>query len=150
HIARREVDRGIDVAQLLAKTVLAELVVRRGDVDADDRLNDLAAQAERADELQRVVPVFELATEWALTSGPPAAAGPPAGGPAGGQASWRGCGRRGRSWAGAHVRPRGPPSTASPSRSAGTYPSRTPPCCGGTGVARPRPSARSAGTTTAR
>jgi DNA-binding CsgD family transcriptional regulator len=59
--------------------VLAELAVRRGDLDASDRLNDLAAQAERADELQRVVPVFELATEWALTSGPPVAAGPLAG-----------------------------------------------------------------------
>jgi DNA-binding CsgD family transcriptional regulator/tetratricopeptide (TPR) repeat protein len=79
HIARCEVDRGIDVAQLLAKTVLAELAVRRGDPDANDRLTDLAAQAERADELQRVVPVFELATEWALTSGPPVAAGPLAG-----------------------------------------------------------------------
>jgi DNA-binding CsgD family transcriptional regulator/tetratricopeptide (TPR) repeat protein len=79
HIARCEVDRGIDVAQLLAKTVLAELAVRRGDLDATDRLNDLAAQAGRADELQRVVPVFELATEWALTSGPPVAAGPLAG-----------------------------------------------------------------------
>ncbi|MFL5925753.1 MAG: ATP-binding protein [Gaiellaceae bacterium] len=78
-IARGEVDRGIDVAQLLAKTVLAELAVRRGDADASERVADLAAQAERADELQRVVPAFELASEWALTSGPPVSSGPLAG-----------------------------------------------------------------------
>jgi DNA-binding CsgD family transcriptional regulator/tetratricopeptide (TPR) repeat protein len=78
-IARREVERGIDVAQLLAKTVLAELAVRRGDPDASERVADLAAQAGRADELQRVGPVFELAGEWALTSGPPVSSGPLAG-----------------------------------------------------------------------
>ena len=32
--AQREIERGITVAQLLAKTVLAELAVRRGDADA--------------------------------------------------------------------------------------------------------------------
>ena len=43
--------------QLLAKTVLAELAVRRGDDDAAERLADLAAQADRTGELQRIAPV---------------------------------------------------------------------------------------------
>ena len=59
------------MSQLLAKTVLAELAVRRGDPDAGERLADLAAQADRAGELQRIAPVLELATEWALTRGAP-------------------------------------------------------------------------------
>ena len=66
-ITRGEVERGIDVAQILARTVLAELAVRRGDPDAAGRLADLAGHAERAGELQRVVPVVELMTEQALT-----------------------------------------------------------------------------------
>ena len=45
------------VAQLLAKTVLAELAVRRGDPDAAERLADLAAQADRTGEPQRIAPV---------------------------------------------------------------------------------------------
>ena len=40
--ARREIERGMTVPQLLAKTVLAELAVRRGDDDAAERLADLA------------------------------------------------------------------------------------------------------------
>jgi DNA-binding CsgD family transcriptional regulator len=63
-----EIDRGITVSQLLAKTVLTELAVRRGDPDASERLADAAAQAERTDELQRIVPVLELQCEWALTA----------------------------------------------------------------------------------
>ena len=58
-------------AQLVAKTVLAELAVRRGDPDAAERLADLAAQAVRASEPQRIVPVLELEIEWALTRGAP-------------------------------------------------------------------------------
>ena len=54
-----EIDKGITVTQLLAKTVLTELAVRRGDADAADRLKDLAAQADRTGELQRIVPVLE-------------------------------------------------------------------------------------------
>jgi DNA-binding CsgD family transcriptional regulator/tetratricopeptide (TPR) repeat protein len=68
-VARAELERGITVAQLLARTVLTELAVRRGDPDAPAQLSDLAARADRAAELQRLVPVLELATEWALTSG---------------------------------------------------------------------------------
>jgi predicted ATPase/DNA-binding CsgD family transcriptional regulator len=70
-VARSEIERGSTVTQLLAKTVLTELAVRRGDPDAGERLEDLAAQAERTGELQRIVPVLELETEWALTTGAP-------------------------------------------------------------------------------
>jgi DNA-binding CsgD family transcriptional regulator len=66
-VTRREIERGITVVQLLAKTVLAELAVRRGDADAVERLADLAAQADRTAELQRVAPVLELMAERALT-----------------------------------------------------------------------------------
>jgi DNA-binding CsgD family transcriptional regulator len=69
--ARREVERGLSVAQLLARTVLAELAVRRGDPDAGERLAEVAAQADRAGELQRIAPVLELAVEWALMGGAP-------------------------------------------------------------------------------
>ena len=66
-VTQGEIDKGITVTQLLAKTVLTELAVRRGDPDASDRLADLAAQANRTNELQRLSPVLELATEYALT-----------------------------------------------------------------------------------
>jgi DNA-binding CsgD family transcriptional regulator/tetratricopeptide (TPR) repeat protein len=66
-----EVERGITVVQLLARTVLTELAVRRGDPDAAERLADLGLQADRARELQRIVPVVELAVESALTGGGP-------------------------------------------------------------------------------
>jgi len=59
------------VAQLLAKTVLTELAIRRGDSDAPERLAELADQAERTAELQRIGPVLQLETEWALTTGAP-------------------------------------------------------------------------------
>jgi DNA-binding CsgD family transcriptional regulator/tetratricopeptide (TPR) repeat protein len=67
--------RGIDVRELLAGTVRTELAVRRGDPDTDERLAALEAQADRAGELQRIAPVAELETVWALTGGgpPPAA-----------------------------------------------------------------------------
>jgi DNA-binding CsgD family transcriptional regulator len=68
---RREMASYGTVLQLLAKTVLAELAVRRGDPDAGERLSDIAAQAERTGEIQRIAPVLELATEWALTTGAP-------------------------------------------------------------------------------
>ena len=67
----REIGWGSTVPQLLARTVLAELAVRRGDEDADELLADLAVQADRAGDLQRMTPVLELATESALTSGGP-------------------------------------------------------------------------------
>jgi ATP/maltotriose-dependent transcriptional regulator MalT len=70
-LAQGEVDRSLTVSQLLAKTVLASLAVRRGDSDAGERLADLAAQADRTGELQRIAPVLELETEWALTRGGP-------------------------------------------------------------------------------
>jgi DNA-binding CsgD family transcriptional regulator len=71
HVAQGEIARGSTVTQLLAKTVLTELSVRRGDPDAAERLADLAAQAERTGEMQRIAPLLELATEWALTTGAP-------------------------------------------------------------------------------
>jgi len=70
-VTQGELDRHITVVQLLAKTVLTELAVRRGDPDASARLADVAAQADRTGEPQRVAPVLELAAEWALTTGGP-------------------------------------------------------------------------------
>jgi DNA-binding CsgD family transcriptional regulator/tetratricopeptide (TPR) repeat protein len=66
-----KLQRGISVVQLLDKTVLAELAVRRGDADAADRLADAGAQAERTGEPQRITPVLELAAESALLAGKP-------------------------------------------------------------------------------
>ena len=66
-----ELEKSVSVPQLLAKTVLTELAVRRGDSDAAARLADLAEQAVRASELQRIGPVLELEVEWALTTGAP-------------------------------------------------------------------------------
>jgi DNA-binding CsgD family transcriptional regulator/tetratricopeptide (TPR) repeat protein len=68
-VARREIDRAMTVSQLLAKTVLTELAVRRGDPDAAERLADVAEQADATRELQRIGPVLELQVEWALTGG---------------------------------------------------------------------------------
>jgi DNA-binding CsgD family transcriptional regulator/tetratricopeptide (TPR) repeat protein len=70
-VTRGEIERGITVVQLHARTVLTELAVRRGDPDAAERLADLAAQTDRTGELQRIVPVLELEAEWALTRGTP-------------------------------------------------------------------------------
>ena len=70
-VAHGELERGITVVQLLAKTVLAELAVRRGDADARERVADLAAHADRAAEPQRLTPVIELTSELALTGGEP-------------------------------------------------------------------------------
>jgi DNA-binding CsgD family transcriptional regulator len=70
-LTREEVERDAGVPQLLAKTVLVELAIRRGDPDAAELLADLEAQADRTGELQRIAPVLELATEWALTAGLP-------------------------------------------------------------------------------
>jgi DNA-binding CsgD family transcriptional regulator/tetratricopeptide (TPR) repeat protein len=68
-LAHSEIDKDITVLQLLAKTVLAELAVRRGDLDATDRLVDIASQAGRTGDLQRVTPVIEMETELALLNG---------------------------------------------------------------------------------
>src|SRR5213075_2351715 len=70
-LAQNEIARGFTIPELAAKTVLAELAVRRGDGDAEERLAELAEQADRAGELQRIVPALELRAEWALTSGMP-------------------------------------------------------------------------------
>jgi DNA-binding CsgD family transcriptional regulator len=66
-VAEAAVAQGATVTQLLARTVLAELAVRRGDSDAAERLADVAEQADRTGELQRIQPVLELEIEWALT-----------------------------------------------------------------------------------
>jgi predicted ATPase/DNA-binding CsgD family transcriptional regulator len=68
-VARGESEKSTGVAELVARTVLAELAVRRGDPDAPDRLAELAAEAVRASEPQRLAPLVELETEWALTTG---------------------------------------------------------------------------------
>jgi DNA-binding CsgD family transcriptional regulator len=70
-IVRRELAREETVPQLLARTVLADLAIRRGDPDAAARLADVAEHAERTGEPQRIVPALELASEWALTNGSP-------------------------------------------------------------------------------
>lgn len=57
------------VAHLQARTVLAELAVRRGDADAADQLDDLVPVVDRTGELTRILPVLELQVEHALTSG---------------------------------------------------------------------------------
>ncbi len=67
---RREIESGV-VVRLIAKTVLAELAVRRGDPDAAERLAEVGAEADRTGEPQRIAPVLELEIEWALTTGAP-------------------------------------------------------------------------------
>ncbi len=69
--ARAELGQATTVPRLLAETVVCELAVRRGDADAADRLADLVARADRAAELQRIVPALALAIEWSLTRGGP-------------------------------------------------------------------------------
>jgi DNA-binding CsgD family transcriptional regulator/tetratricopeptide (TPR) repeat protein len=69
--ARRADERSTGVPQMLARTVLTDLAVRRGDPDADERLAAMAAQAERAGEIQRVAPAIELQVQRALTTGRP-------------------------------------------------------------------------------
>jgi tetratricopeptide (TPR) repeat protein len=70
-VIRDKLERDTSVVQLLDKTVLTELAVRRGDPDAVERLADVEAQAERTGEPQRIAPVLELTAEWALTSEKP-------------------------------------------------------------------------------
>ncbi len=70
-VAARVVSGGESIPQLLARTVLTELAIRRGDPDAAGNLAGLAAQAERTGELQRLAPVVELQVESALLGGSP-------------------------------------------------------------------------------
>ena len=68
-VCREVLERGAAVPQLLARTVLTGIAVRRGDPDADERLEELADHADRAAELQRLTPVVELEIDRALTAG---------------------------------------------------------------------------------
>jgi DNA-binding CsgD family transcriptional regulator len=70
-VAKAELAGAASVPQLLAHTVLTELAIRRGDDDAERRLGELAAQARRTGEIQRIGPALELAAEWSLTTGAP-------------------------------------------------------------------------------
>jgi DNA-binding CsgD family transcriptional regulator/tetratricopeptide (TPR) repeat protein len=70
-LASQEVEKGVTVTQLLAKTVLTELAVRRGDHDARARLDELGELACRTGELQRIGPFLELEIEWSLLRGVP-------------------------------------------------------------------------------
>jgi DNA-binding CsgD family transcriptional regulator/tetratricopeptide (TPR) repeat protein len=63
--------RGASVLQLVARTVVTELAVRRGDRDAAEKLAGLAEQAEATGELQRIAPAVELQVELALLTGEP-------------------------------------------------------------------------------
>jgi DNA-binding CsgD family transcriptional regulator/tetratricopeptide (TPR) repeat protein len=66
---RAEIQRGITIVQLHARTVLAELAVRRGDPDARELVAELGEHAELAGEPQRIAPVLELETEMLMTGG---------------------------------------------------------------------------------
>jgi DNA-binding CsgD family transcriptional regulator len=68
-VVGRAADAGPSVAQLLARTVLTSLAVRRGDADAPERIAGLVEQAELTGELERIGPALQLETEWALTTG---------------------------------------------------------------------------------
>jgi ATP/maltotriose-dependent transcriptional regulator MalT len=65
-VALRYERTGVAIHRLLAETILTELAVRRGDGDADARLEALTETAERTGELQRLVPVVELTVEQAV------------------------------------------------------------------------------------
>ncbi len=67
--ARGRIETGRTVPELVAKTVLAELAVRRGDGGADARLVELTVEVERTGELFRIAPVVELLAEHALLHG---------------------------------------------------------------------------------
>jgi DNA-binding CsgD family transcriptional regulator len=68
-LAQAETPGGESVTQLLARTVLAELALRRGDPDAEARLAAVRDQAQRTGELQWVGPALELELERALLAG---------------------------------------------------------------------------------
>jgi DNA-binding CsgD family transcriptional regulator/tetratricopeptide (TPR) repeat protein len=69
--ASRVVRRAESIPQLLGRIVLTELAIRRGDPGAADGLADLAAQAERTGEFQRLAPIVDLQVESALLTGSP-------------------------------------------------------------------------------
>jgi len=72
-VAEQTVHRYVEAGTVVlhARTVLAELAVRRGDDDARERLAELSVAAERTGELQQRVPALELEAELAFTSGAP-------------------------------------------------------------------------------
>ncbi|HEX2141321.1 MAG TPA: AAA family ATPase [Candidatus Limnocylindria bacterium] len=70
-LAWAEIERDVTVAQLVAKTVLAALAVRRGDADAAERLAEVVLQADRTGELQHIVPVLEIEVARSMTTGEP-------------------------------------------------------------------------------
>jgi DNA-binding CsgD family transcriptional regulator len=59
------------LVDLQARIVLAEVAVRRGDQDADARLQQLVEDVDATGELSRIGPVLELQVERALTCGSP-------------------------------------------------------------------------------
>jgi DNA-binding CsgD family transcriptional regulator/tetratricopeptide (TPR) repeat protein len=69
--AARLIREGDTIPELLARMVLTELAVRRGDADAGERLADLRRDAERTGEIHRIAPAVELAVEHALLTGAP-------------------------------------------------------------------------------
>jgi ATP/maltotriose-dependent transcriptional regulator MalT len=70
-VACEEVNCGVAVAQLMARTVLTELAIRRGDPEAAQLLDDLTTDADETRGLTILAPLLELATEHALTSDSP-------------------------------------------------------------------------------
>jgi DNA-binding CsgD family transcriptional regulator/tetratricopeptide (TPR) repeat protein len=70
-IVGRGPDTGPSVSQLLARTVLTSLAVRRGEPDAPERIQGLVEQAGLTGELERIGPALQMETEWALTTDGP-------------------------------------------------------------------------------
>jgi DNA-binding CsgD family transcriptional regulator/tetratricopeptide (TPR) repeat protein len=70
-LAAREASNGPSVSRIVAETVLAELAVRRGDDDADARLDELMSYVSPEGDAQRVHPIVDLLAERALLEGAP-------------------------------------------------------------------------------
>lgn len=68
--AAAEARRGASVSELLARTVLAELALRRGDEDADEQLAAVHERAWRTGDAARVIPVLLLIAESSLLDRP--------------------------------------------------------------------------------
>jgi DNA-binding CsgD family transcriptional regulator/tetratricopeptide (TPR) repeat protein len=69
-VAAAEARKGPSVTELLARTVLAEVAVRRGDEGSDALLAELHERAWRTGDVARVIPVISLIVESSLLDRP--------------------------------------------------------------------------------